>query len=530
MKSVIRRKIPIIVGLVIFAVICVWLSVRVELVKADVLNTAIEGKLLDNLNVVLKFVLMLVCYLVLYASYFIITRTFINSIVKGLRDKLFAALLNLDGDGLSSYSEGEILSKYTAQVNELKSKLLVPMAEFFTMTLTCVFVIVAFMRLNVTLAVVSAIIFILAVFVPKLYESLVARTSKDRMHGFEKHLEDFNSYLSNMELVKNAGIELSIVRKFENSLGKFFGYDLVNWKARANSFGMGYFVTLFTKSVIFIYTGVLVFRGELSPGIFFAVVGMVESVLRPLFWMSKLYQNIISAKPVIKSIDGFLEKGKGDSHLRKMANIGKAPSVKFEGVSYAADGNSILSDASFSFEPGKKYLITGRSGAGKTTIANLLIRKLKPDSGEIYIGSSRVSELGRISDLAVISRQEAKIFNIGLRDNITLFEPITDAELKQSLESFGLTKFIEGREDFKPTELSGGEKKRISVLRAIRNKRPILILDEPLANIDPENVGKIEDIILGLEGVTLIVISHSFSEQKLERFDKIYKMEGGKLA
>lgn len=516
------------IGLALFAGICVWLGVRVELRKADVLNAAMDGRLGAELSLIRGLFLLVAVYLLLYAVYLVVSRVFINGVVRQLRLRIFAALLRDDRGTLSAASEGEILSKYTAHVNELKVKLLRPVAQLFVMVLQCIFVTITFLRLNVSLAVLSAVIFTLAVLVPKIYESIVSREAEHRVRGFAAHLEDFNNYIGNMELIKNAHIELSILRKFERSLNRFFGNDLRLWKARSASFGIGYFVMLAARSLILIYTAYLVWAGDLSPGLFFAVVGLVESMQTPLFWMSKLYQDMISARPVIRSIEAFL--GDEVPPDRTPRSVIDAPAIRLEDVTYTAGDRVILDGVRADFPAGGKFLITGRSGSGKTTIANLLLKTLSPDAGAIYFDDQPIAAMERTNDRVVVARQEAKIFNIGLKNNVTLFQPMEDATLSTHLRQVGLEALTDDRAAFKPTALSGGEKKRLSLLRAICNRKPILVLDEPLANIDPENVDRIEDLILDLDDVTLIVISHTFSPDKLYRFDRIFRLEDGQLA
>ena len=181
------------------------------------------------------------------------------------------------------------------------------------------------------------------------------------------------------------------------------------------------------------------------------------------------------------------------------------------------------------FKENKKYLIKGESGSGKTTLINLLLGFEKLDSGNIFINGD-VCETEDILEKISIVRQETFLFNDTIRNNISLYEDIEDENILKILNTVNLIKFSSVEDldtiiENSGINLSGGEKRRIMLARALIRKKDVLILDEPLANLDKNNAHLIEDLILKINDVTLIVISHTFSEEKLKEFDEIYSLE-----
>ena len=173
-------------------------------------------------------------------------------------------------------------------------------------------------------------------------------------------------------------------------------------------------------------------------------------------------------------------------------------------------------------------MIKGESGSGKTTLINLLLGFEKLDSGNIFI-NGKVCETKDILGKISIVRQDIFLFNDTFRNNISLYEDVNDENILKVLNTINLTKFssVEGLDamiENSGINLSGGEKRRIMLARALIRKKDVLILDEPLANLDKNNAHLIEDLILKINDVTLIVISHTFSEGKLKEFDKIYSL------
>ena len=142
-----------------------------------------------------------------------------------------------------------------------------------------------------------------------------------------------------------------------------------------------------------------------------------------------------------------------------------------------------------------------------------------------------ISEYDSTYDCMTVVRQEAILFRDTLRNNLTMFRHIPDETLRTMLEDLGLSKFatreaLDGLIAENGANLSGGEKKRICLARALLRDTDVLILDEPLANLDDATAKLIEDLLLSIPKKLLIVVSHQFSEEKLSRFDRVVAMNG----
>ena len=137
-----------------------------------------------------------------------------------------------------------------------------------------------------------------------------------------------------------------------------------------------------------------------------------------------------------------------------------------------------------------------------------------------------ISEYGNTYSCMTVVRQEAVLFHDTLRNNLTMFHDMPDGALIDVLQRVNLDKFA-SRESLDSwikengSNLSGGEKKRICLARALLRQTDVLILDEPLANLDDATASKIEDMLLSIRGKLLLVVSHQFSESKLNGFDYV---------
>lgn len=160
----------------------------------------------------------------------------------------------------------------------------------------------------------------------------------------------------------------------------------------------------------------------------------------------------------------------------------------------------------------------------------MILKYYEPTKGDIEFDGISIKDYSSTYDCTTVVRQEAILFNDSLRNNLTMYMDIPDKDLIKVLENLGLKKFATKEAlDEIITEngfnLSGGEKKRICLARALLRDTDILIFDEPLANLDDNTAKKIEDILLSIEDKLVIIVSHQFSDEKLKLFDNIIDLQ-----
>jgi ATP-binding cassette subfamily C protein CydC len=187
---------------------------------------------------------------------------------------------------------------------------------------------------------------------------------------------------------------------------------------------------------------------------------------------------------------------------------------------YETGGPWVLDGLSFDLPPGKRLALIGRSGAGKSTLVNLLCRFWEYDGGEITLNGRSLREYDPddVRALWGIVEQRPYLFNASLYDNIRIARPeAAREEVEEAARGAQLEAFIAGLPDGLDTavgslgmSLSGGERQRVAIARALLRAAPVLILDEPTANLDPTTAGAIMETVLGLaeEGRSLLLITH----------------------
>ena len=217
-----------------------------------------------------------------------------------------------------------------------------------------------------------------------------------------------------------------------------------------------------------------------------------------------------------------------------------SPSIAFENVSFAyADGDpQAIADASFGIGAGQTVAIVGRSGAGKTTVAYLMMRFWDPETGDIVLGNHRINEF-RLDDLRArmaLVAQDTYLFNNTIRENIRLGRAdATDSEVEEAARQANAAGFIDSFPDGYDThvgergmQLSGGQRQRIAIARAILKNAPVLILDEATSHLDAISEATVREALDRLMvGRTTVVIAHRLST--IRDADKILVLDDGKV-
>ena len=214
--------------------------------------------------------------------------------------------------------------------------------------------------------------------------------------------------------------------------------------------------------------------------------------------------------------------------------------LRFEDVTfrYGPEGPPVLRHVSFALEPGKRVAVVGPSGAGKSTLADLVLRFWDPTSGRVTLGGLDLRELAQedLRALVGVVSQDTHVFTDTLRGNLLLADPeATGADLNRALARAQLTDLVERLPDGLDTHLgeqglrlSGGERQRLSIARAFLKDAPILVLDEPTANLDPETEIGVLDAAYDLtRDRATLVITHRLV--RMEEVDEILVLDRGRV-
>jgi len=213
------------------------------------------------------------------------------------------------------------------------------------------------------------------------------------------------------------------------------------------------------------------------------------------------------------------------------------PAIALEGVSarYSEGEPMALEDFDLALEAGRKVALVGPSGAGKTTVVNLLLRFLDPVSGRLTLGGHDLREYRQedVRRTIAVAGQDSYLFSTSIRENVRLAKPeATDAQIDDALGRAKVGDWVaslpQGADTLvgeEGTQLSGGQRQRVALARALLSEAPVLVLDEPTAHLDPETAEElVGDILSAADGRSVLLITHR--PEGLDLVDEVVVLGG----
>ena len=277
-------------------------------------------------------------------------------------------------------------------------------------------------------------------------------------------------------------------------------------------------------------------HGSISAGSFISCIILSLGLIAPLIQALRYTDSLAMVDSTVKEIAKLLEAE--EMNRPKNAVPIKENTIAFSHVSFAYSDTEVLHDISFQAVPNGMTAFVGPSGSGKSTVARLIASFWEASNGSVMIGGCDVRNipLSQVMERVGYVSQDNYLFHLSIRENIRIGKPdATDAEIEQAAKKASCHDFISALPQGYDTvagdggnNLSGGEKQRIAIARAILKDSPIIVLDEATAFTDPENEAVIQRSIGELvAGKTLIVIAHRLST--ITMADKIIVMNHGRI-
>ena len=284
--------------------------------------------------------------------------------------------------------------------------------------------------------------------------------------------------------------------------------------------------------IVFVYGGLRVIHGQITVGTFIAFMAYQMRVLQPLQALMGMYANLATVRVSLARVSQILdepvevEESSTATALRSVRGR-----IEFDAVTASFDrGGPVLERVTFTVDPGEVVALVGPSGSGKSTVADLLLRLLDPDAGQIRIDGHdlRTVRLGDLRSRIALVDQEACVLHASIAENIRYARPeATDAAVEAAARHAALDGFVDTLPERyatvvgeRGTALSAGERQRIALARAFLVEPDVLVLDEPTASLDPETERQVIDGYLAvMRGRTTIVITHRLAVAR--RADRI---------
>ena len=534
MRKIIKSYIKTLVIISILLIICNLLSTLHPYVLKQILD--IDFSSIDIQNIILKFIIIYTVIHIVLAIFKNLRNIVVNkamaSVLKDIREELFNKVLKFKMSTFNKYNSSELYTRLTADVDNLFTLFFGSMNILMNNLVHLIFMVIMMFVANIDLAliggatvlVVAVVIFNSTRILNRLSDQILIKRDKENKEYSELYNKNKLTYLFKLQ---DKNIERT---------GELFDSELRTRRKYIFIHHFPYWILTVIQAIgiyaIMYYA--LNIKTTISLGSIYLVLFYTKECKSPLeeiFNQLEELQTCINSYKRVRKIlneinDEEIDDGQDVNDLYG--------DIEFENVCMRYENELILKNLSFKIDKGSKVTIAGKTGVGKTTITNILMRLYDIESGRILINGYDISKISIRSlrkNISYIS-QTPYIFNDTLRNNITLgSNDITDKQINDLIYEIGVENIFNKFEKeldtkIKISELSYGELQVIAFIRAILHKASIYFFDEPTSNMDLKTEKMIQNIIDKISKTsTVIVIAHRKST--IESSDKvIYLIEG----
>jgi ATP-binding cassette, subfamily B, bacterial len=464
-------------------------------------------------------------------------------VVARIRAAVFERVMSLDGAFFDAARSGEIVSRLTADTTELKSTFGASASIALRNT---IMLIGAIAMMIVTSAKLSILV---VVAIPLIVLPLVAagrgvrRRSQSAQDTLARAAAFATERIGAVRVVQGFAGEKAAVSRFAQAVED--AYDAARAATKARAFLTSIIIFIAFASITFVlWTGAkAVIAGEMTAGRLSQFVLYAVFAASSLGQLSEVFGQLNQAAGAAQRLSDLLATEPSVREPAAPVEPAHPPKgeISFEGVSFAYPGapeRRVIGPIDLHVRPGERIAIVGPSGAGKTSLFQLLLRFYDPGAGTIRVDGVPIQTL-RLADLrglAAIVPQDAAIFAETIAENIRVARPgASDAEVRDAAEQAAVLRFAERLSAGLETEigergvtLSGGERQRIAIARAILRNAPILLLDEATSALDAENERAVQQALdHAMKGRTALVIAHRLAT--IRNADRIIVLDQGEI-
>lgn len=481
----------------------------------------------------------LLSFLVFIVFYFIFRYAhpkFLQTLSTSYKDLLFAKILRNNSRKVSELGSGQFLSKLS---NDLKSI----EENYFDFYITLIDIGISFVGAIVLMLWYSPVLTMVAIAL-SILPLLASIPASKKITKTEKNLSKENAGF--MEFMRDTLSGYSVIKSFqaESELESRFHEENVKIeKAKfLRRFAEENINLLSTAASVVMRLGVFLFGAWLSlsnshvtPGIVLVFLQLLTFVITPIEKIPSLFANRKAARSLIAQTAELLYEKPDEQEKTEIHSLKSAIEVQNLSFSYENNGKA-LQAVSLTFHAGKKYAIVGASGSGKSTLFKLLTKYSNEYNGNILFDGIDLRNItySSLSQIISVVQQNVFVFHDSIYNNICLYKSIPEEKFDYVIQKSGLSSLIQQKgKDFScganGSKLSGGEKQRISIARALLRNTSILLMDEASSALDEKTADEIMNSILDMPDITSLVITHRLNSTLLKKYDGIFVLHHGKI-
>ena len=482
-------------------------------------------------------------FLTLVVLYFVTSKALLSIglvgefYVKSIREKLFRHLSSLDINYFEKNKTGVLVARMTSDMQSLNEFAREGASSILTSLLTIFGATIAVFLVDIQLSLLSFLILPLLGIATKIFRNHADKTYWSVREWIGQVLSSLQEGISGVRIIQAYTDESNQLKRFKEVNNEHLKANMQSAKNIAIYFPFLEITRVTSIAVVIWFAAARIEQGTLTVGELVALLFYLNYFFDPLIQLSFNYDVLRSAGSSMKKVFSILDEEPVLSNTGTLSpEVNSNKVIEFENVEFSYGRETVLHDVSFSIDRGEKIAIVGETGAGKSTIAKLILRFYLPNKGDVkfYGESSKdISQKWARKNIAYVP-QESFLFRGSIRDNLIYSNP-EKIDLKSELENIGLIDWFERYEDGlkqdvgeRGANISAGERQFIALLRAVLAKRQFIVFDEATANLDIESESSIlEATDKLLDYQTSVVIAHRL--ETILNAEKILVMSEGQL-
>jgi ATP-binding cassette subfamily B protein len=471
--------------------------------------------------------------------------------LQALRERVFRHLMGLSMDFYEREKTGRLVSRMTSDIDALQELISQGLVMFIQNILIFFGALIVIFIMSWQLALCTLVIVPPVMWASKWFRRESNRAYLEVRERIGQNLATLQEGLEGVRVVQAFGRERGWIRRFHETNEAQYDANLETVRISARYFPFVEFAGVAGIAIVVGMGGIFVDQGIITVGTVLAFVLYLNSLFEPIQQLSQLYNTVQSAGAALHKVFALLDTEGIVGEKPGAVDLPERGSIEVDNVAFAYGGGPpdtageshpvgplVLRDVSLTVHPGERVALVGPTGAGKSTLAKLMVRFYDPGEGVVRFDGVDLREatMSSLRKRIVVVPQEGFLFAGTVRDNIRIGRAeATDAEVEEAVAAIGLADIFGAFPDGLDTEvrergsrLSAGEKQLVSLARAALADPALLVLDEATSNLDPGTERLVERSLEKLtEGRTVVVVAHRLTTAA--RCDRIAVVDDGRL-
>ncbi|WP_281232082.1 ABC transporter ATP-binding protein [Flavobacterium gelatinilyticum] len=463
-----------------------------------------------------------------------------NGVLRDMRNAMYKKTLELPLAFYSEKRKGDVISRISADVNEVQTSFLAILELIVKEPLTIVFTIIAMLIISAKLTLFVFIFIPVSGYLISIIGKQLKKQSTKAQQEQGTFLSTIEETIGGLKVVKGYNAEKYFNGIFQNSTDRFFSLSNSIGNRQNLASPASEFMGITVIAVLLWYGGQMVLIDKTLDGAaFIAYMGLAYNILTPAKAISKASYGVKRGNAAAERVLEILDQE--NTIVSKEKAVEKTTfdnNIAVQNINFKYEDETVLKDFSLQIQKGQTVALVGQSGSGKSTIANLLTRFYDVNDGSISIDGINIKDmdLHSLRSLMGLVTQDSILFNDTIKANISLGKlDATDDEIIEALKIANAYEFVKELPlgiytniGDSGNKLSGGQKQRLSIARAVLKNPPIMILDEATSALDTESEKFVQVALENMmQNRTSIVIAHRLST--IQKADVIVVMQKGRI-